>query len=198
MYRVLLVVFATLAAVNAVTITNYANRNCGGSARSCSNIGEGRCCYRQGSTFASSKFSGLINSELGAVCSGTANAQCKTIRKASPGNGCINPPGPTQRLKGSYWLNCIIRRKRANCPSVESKEALAQLEGTESQTGEQVLPDKVIFDGHVFNINYHVPSNVTEALEYLADGDARYDDVPEDLKQFEVTGDAAKEYLESP
>ena len=189
-YTILSILITLLTAVNAVTIRNYSRRDCKGSYGACTNMAQWGCCYRNAGYYASSYFYGLIDSEIGAVCSGDYKEKCKTVKGTGVGNGCVNPDGPTQRLKGSFWFSCI---QKDICPTASGEE-IAKLKG-DSGSGHQVLADKIVFDGHVFDINYHVPENETAKLEELANKEAKYSEVPEELKKFEVTGNAAKEYL---
>jgi hypothetical protein len=103
-----------LAVTNAVTIRNFNTSGCSSSHRQSSGIAAGRCCYRQGGTYASTRFIALP-AELGQVCIGTANKQCKTIQKSGWGtNPCVQPNGLTTRLKDSFWINCLhCSKKRA-------------------------------------------------------------------------------------
>jgi len=58
-----------------------------------------------------------------------------------------------------------------------------------------VLPDKLVLDGKVFEINGNVPKADSDKLEALADADAKYDQVPKELLVHEVTGEVAKSVL---
>ncbi|KAI6082977.1 hypothetical protein F4821DRAFT_203416 [Hypoxylon rubiginosum] len=52
----------------------------------------------------------------------------------------------------------------------------------------EVLPDLVGIDGHEFRINYDVPQHITDRLLDLLyqDPGPRYEDIPDDLKAYEV------------
>ncbi|KAJ5624410.1 hypothetical protein N7510_000719 [Penicillium lagena] len=54
-----------------------------------------------------------------------------------------------------------------------------------------VAPDLLSIDGHVFRVNYDVPEEITLQLEELFYRDAGYEEIPEDLKAYEIGDDDA-------
>ncbi|KAF7158710.1 hypothetical protein CNMCM5623_003874 [Aspergillus felis] len=56
----------------------------------------------------------------------------------------------------------------------------------EAWTMPSVAPDLLCLDGHLFRINYDVPEEITRQLDELYDRDAKYEEIPEHLKAYEV------------
>ncbi|KAI1799486.1 hypothetical protein F4811DRAFT_557756 [Daldinia bambusicola] len=51
----------------------------------------------------------------------------------------------------------------------------------------EVQPDRVCIDSHTFRINYDVPQEITNRFyELLDQDDVKYEDIPDDLKVYEV------------
>jgi hypothetical protein len=48
--------------------------------------------------------------------------------------------------------------------------------------------DKAAIDRHIFEVNYAVPQNDSQAILELAGARAAYADIPEHLLQYEVLG----------
>lgn len=73
--------------------------------------------------------------------------------------------------------------------NTERMEArIASIVGKEAPPMPDVLPDLVCIDGHYFRINQEgVPQAATDALDALYEKEAKYEDIPEDLKAYEVT-----------
>ncbi|KAF5237433.1 hypothetical protein FANTH_10795 [Fusarium anthophilum] len=83
----------------------------------------------------------------------------------------------------------------------ESTEAtkLAQRALEEHGPLKDVEPDIVCIDGHCFYINYGVPQEVTERLYALFDqDDVKYEDIPDDLKAYEVKEHPNDSNIENP
>jgi hypothetical protein len=177
-----------------VTIANYANRDCRGAARVCTNLAAMRCCSHPGRVYQSSRFTQTDPVSISVVCTGTANSPCGTAKATLHGQGCLQHGQGTTRLRGSYVFSCLQVRtcKRA-------VEELLVGDGAQGLVGEgmSVLPDKLVLDGRVFEINGNVTQADSEALEALADADVKYDQIPKELLVHEVTGPAAKAVLGS-
>ncbi|GFF74815.1 hypothetical protein CNMCM6936_001767 [Aspergillus lentulus] len=56
----------------------------------------------------------------------------------------------------------------------------------ENWTIPSVAPDAMCLDGHVFRINYDVPEEITRQLNALYDRDAKYEEIPEHLRAYEI------------
>lgn len=173
-----------VSAVSAVSITNYVNRGCSGSSRMCTNIAAHRCCSSRTRVFSSSRFVGTVDSELGSVCTKQGNNYCGKIKATKNGrNICVDRPVDQMLgLRGSYWFSCLTCTKKRF-----RRDIGAEFIGQNSTVVESVLEDKLTIDGHMFEINYDVPANITGHLEVLFDKDASYEDVPTELLEWEVS-----------
>ncbi|KAF5675172.1 hypothetical protein FHETE_2591 [Fusarium heterosporum] len=60
---------------------------------------------------------------------------------------------------------------------------------------ESVPFDIISLDGHRFRVNYDVPQHITDQIEALfwGDEDVKYDDIPDELKAYEVQDEDAEE-----
>ncbi|GIC86306.1 uncharacterized protein Aud_002674 [Aspergillus udagawae] len=56
----------------------------------------------------------------------------------------------------------------------------------EAWTIPSVAPYLMCLDGHWFHINYDVPEENTQQLDKLYDRDAKYEEIPEHLKAYEI------------
>lgn len=178
----LVVLLLSLSLANAVTIENWSRTGCGGNSRQCSNIAANRCCASATRTYSSSRFIGIIESELGAVCSRSGNRNCGTIKASNNGRRvCVSRP-TLLGLRGSYWFSCLSCMKR------DARAIGSQFVDKPSTAADTVLPDKVIIDGHKFEINHPNQSQeTTDALDALVDSESTvYDNMDAALRQWEV------------
>ncbi|EAW17057.1 uncharacterized protein NFIA_004130 [Aspergillus fischeri NRRL 181] len=58
--------------------------------------------------------------------------------------------------------------------------------GNEAWTIPSVAPDLLCMDDHLFRINYDVPEKITRQLYELYDRDAKYEEIPEYQRAYEI------------
>jgi hypothetical protein len=191
--QLFLLVSLFFAAVQAANIRNWSGRDCKGNYRVCTNIPQNRCCYHAGAVYAASSFHYIADTSFGLVCTGTANQPCQMVRAARHAGGCVQPVGSTTRLRGSYWFDCHNRVCPRNLLAGDAK-VNAVLE-VAAKTTDQVETDAVVIDNHPFYVNHTVPDAYKDRLHKLVDSGTTYEQVPKDLKKYEIYGEAANAIL---
>lgn len=197
MYKTLLFVSLLFALAEGVIIRNYSGRGCTLYYKACYDIPSHKCCSARARPYASSHVAGIIDSEVKLICSGVSTWPCRAVLHSTVGSGCISPIGPTQQARGSMWFSCL-RGCTSKAAVNTNGDVITQYSDPNvdvSSDNSEVEPDKIVFDGHVFDINYHVPANATAQLEDLAEAMASYADIPQELLQYEVTNSVAQELL---
>lgn len=175
----------------AVTIEHYDSLNCRGNSRYCSGIPHHRCCQDSG-PFSSSKFRGLPETAIGVACTRVGTNLCGKNHEAVNGDSaCANRRTPLG-LRGSYWLHCFlcIITRDISTDGTGLHEFAENIENIDAIRGdgilEEVMVDKIMIDGHMFDINHHVPQDATDMLYALADAGAAYDSLSPEALEWEV------------
>ncbi|KAI4864309.1 hypothetical protein F4820DRAFT_470647 [Hypoxylon rubiginosum] len=191
----------TFGPASAVTIFNYRTGTCNGNSyKQCSDIGKFQCC--DGSLIdkqvKSAKFIDLQMTSFGVICDGTDKVPCGPKVQSTMGLGsCIG----AESGRGTMWGDCNYCRKRG----VDGRDVLdidqALKVASESQAFGVVAADVAGFldknkKPHQFNINGTVPEDVKEQFEHYIDADSLYEDLPENLKAYELKGNHRRGIME--
>ncbi|KAI1469822.1 uncharacterized protein F4812DRAFT_457225 [Daldinia caldariorum] len=175
--------------VSAVTIRNFRTATCKGNYFQCTGIKSWTCCVgsAKGGTVTSSLFLGLPIAFYGAICKAKGGSNCGEVKNAgSDLHLCLGGAN----CKGSMWLNCKRCRKRdeefANATSVAESGIPQELIGASSRSSARA--DVIAFENHQFKCDDSVPTEAKEKLFSLLEADAGYDDILEELKQYELKG----------
>ncbi|KAI0169549.1 hypothetical protein GGR52DRAFT_573613 [Hypoxylon sp. FL1284] len=172
--------------ITAVTIRNFRSANCRSTNYvQCSRAPPWSCCSggpsRTG-TFSSSHFAGLPPTAIAAICKRKFGSNCGEVAQSGPGlNLCLN----AGNCRGAFWMDCNYCNKRDNDLAVRDGVPDA-LKGASAK--ESVEPDVLAFDNHQFKIDNSVPEADRNKLNQLFEDDKTYDDIPQDLKKYELKG----------
>lgn len=209
--KMLLIFYLLPAVAVAVNIRNYNRVNCQGRYEQCSNINENVCCDRSAgssrnndTSFASSAHTGLPATGLALACQSLGRSQhCGQVVDASWGDSAC--AGRGSDLSGSFWFTCL------GCPfpppaggngttnsttigggSAEEEafydDALSEGQAqADAKNLVAVKPDLISIDGHLFEINYAVPENITrEFYRVYDDLNLDFNDLSDSLRSREV------------
>ncbi|PYI03999.1 hypothetical protein BO78DRAFT_399361 [Aspergillus sclerotiicarbonarius CBS 121057] len=165
-------------AVEGVGIRHHKKHSCNGNIfKQCSSIASYTCC---GSSRAleSTRFLGLGDTYLGAVCTKKKSEDCGSVAKASTGsNLCLSH----KNIRGAFWVDCTRCLKRGIVIDGDDDDSDSTDEYSDYNVTAVVEPDLIGFNGYTFHINYDVPQNITDTFEVLADEDASVEDFPDYL-----------------
>ncbi|RAK99986.1 uncharacterized protein BO80DRAFT_426059 [Aspergillus ibericus CBS 121593] len=171
-----ILIFSTT--VEGVGIRHHKKHSCSGNIFvQCSSIASYTCC---GSSRAleSTRFLGLGDTYLGAVCTKKKSADCGTVAKSSTGsNLCLSH----KNIKGAFWMDCTRCSKRGVVVDEDEEEGG---EYADLNVTAVVEPDLIGFGGYTFRINYDVPRNITDTFEALADNETLVEDFPQYLWEY--------------
>ncbi|KAI1799485.1 hypothetical protein F4811DRAFT_543564 [Daldinia bambusicola] len=185
------VVAATMAAgsVSAVSIRNFRTATCKGNYLQCSDISPWTCCEgnANGGTVTSSMFLGLPIAAYGAICRAKGGSNCGEVKDAASGLSiCLRGAN----CKGSMWMNCNYCNKRdeesVNATSIVENAIPQEFIGASSRSSARA--DVIAFEDHQFKYDDSVPTEVKDKFLSLLEADAAYEDIPEELKQYELKG----------
>ena len=182
-----IILLTALTLANAITIRNWSRTGYSGNYRACTNIPVNTCCRSTTAAYSSSRFIGILETELGAVCTRTGSKYCGTVKAANIGPlVCVNKPaGNTLGPRGSLWYDCLSCMKwGAGNNTVLASEDF--VEKASKPMGE-ALEDRLVIDGHSFELNHpSQPQPVIDAFNNLYDEDATYDKIAADVRKWEV------------
>ncbi|KAI1776215.1 hypothetical protein F4818DRAFT_440582 [Hypoxylon cercidicola] len=192
-FTVLATAALTFGPAFAATIFNYPTATCNGNSyKQCSNIGSFQCCdgSLSSKSVKSAKFINLGMTSFGVICEGTNIVPCGPKLQSTMGLGaCISA---SEKGRATMWGDCNYCRKRG----VDGRDTLdidlALKTAHEHDIG-TVAADVAGFldknrQPHQFNINDTVPADVKEQFEQYIDADSLYEDLPDDLKAYELKG----------
>ncbi len=177
----LLVTLTTLlTSIQAVTIRNYASLQCAHGYYQCSSISSPVCCTANGHRYGSSRFLELEGNQVGTVFAPVRDRKCgKPINTNSGFHVCVAGTRNLQ-LMGSRW----------HVPISGSLEEDSEEIGVVANCTEIVGPDRVVLsDGSVFDTSEATPAWAAEAIGDLLESDASIDDVPVELRAYQIGAD---------
>ncbi|KAI6082978.1 hypothetical protein F4821DRAFT_263441 [Hypoxylon rubiginosum] len=186
-HTLLLVIAVAVEMASAVTLRNFRTPTCKGNYIKCSHAEEWECCVGGPSSSGvvrSSLITGLPPTGLGAICTYRTSDNhhrnaCGSVKDSASGlSVCVGYPNGA----GSMWFDCSNCRRDGNLLDYRDvSAAVADQSGKSS-----VEPDRVAFEGHEFKWDSSVPADAKQRLTDLYQRDAGYDDIPADLKKYEV------------
>lgn len=190
----LLTLSGILPFANSVGIHLYhTNQHCNGGHTVCTDVTLGQCCVRgpgaagdlRKANFESAKFVNLLESEKGVIYLTDGTNPCAfKLNEVSGGSGlCGSYGSPVTGAAAKSCLDCMKR----DLSVIDGKDIFTD----DVPCNETVEPDRLVLaDGQAFDIGPTTPIDVTEALYAHLLAASVSEDIPLDLRRYQISVEA--------